>query len=70
MLFGKSVARTRLFPLAFGTSLLALSFASATSAAAECTPNPTIANGTTQCTGTDAGGVVVATPNSNVVVAT
>lgn len=53
---------------AFGTSALALALAAASSAAAQCTPNPTAPNGTTQCHGTDTGGVVVSTPGSTVIV--
>ncbi|WP_066823410.1 autotransporter domain-containing protein [Sphingomonas mali] len=41
----------------------------ATSAAAQCAPNPTVPGGTTQCTGSDTAGVVVATPGSTVAVA-
>jgi uncharacterized protein with beta-barrel porin domain len=68
MQVGKSVARARLLSFAFGTSALALALAAASSAAAQCAPNPTVADGTTHCSGTETGGVVVATPDSTVIV--
>jgi len=54
---------------ALGTSAIALGMIWAGSASAQCTPDPTVAGGTTTCTGTDNDGVTVATGNTRVVVA-
>jgi outer membrane autotransporter protein len=68
---GKNAARkrTRLLSFTLGTSAFALAMSAAMSAAAQCAPNPTVPGGTTQCTGNDTAGVVVATPGSTVAVA-
>lgn len=60
-----SVSRATLIA---GTSIVALS-AAASLASAQCAPDPTIANGTTICSGTDANGLVVTTPSTIVVAA-
>jgi len=54
---------------ALGTSAIALGMLWTGAAAAQCAPDPTVAGGTTTCTGTDADGLVVATDNTRVVVA-
>ena len=64
----RSVRRRRL-TLALGTSTLAWSIALPMAAQAQCAPDPTVANGTTTCTGTDADGLRVTTPNTVVTVA-
>jgi hypothetical protein len=45
----------------FGVSAIALGAGLASPAAAQCAPEPTTANGTTTCTGTDANGVRITT---------
>ncbi len=55
---------------ALGTSAIAFGMMFGGSAAAQCAPDPTIANGITNCTGTDADGVTVLTDNTLVSVAT
>jgi hypothetical protein len=59
----------RRWTLALGTSVAALATASASPAWAQCVPDPTIANVTTECSGTDADGLRVTTHNSTVHVA-
>ncbi len=54
---------------ALGTSAIALGMALGSPASAQCTPDPTVANGTTTCTGTDADGLTVTTDNTRVTVA-
>lgn len=54
---------------ALGTSAIALGIALGSPAAAQCAPDPTVANGTTNCAGTDGDGVTVSTRNSQVAVA-
>lgn len=54
---------------ALGTSAIALGFVLGNPAAAQCAPDPTVANGTTNCTGTDNDGLTVATDNTRVTVA-
>ncbi|KKI20320.1 hypothetical protein XM50_05460 [Sphingomonas sp. Ag1] len=54
---------------ALGTSAIALGFALGSPAAAQCAPDPTVANGITNCTGTDADGLTVTTDNTRVTVA-
>lgn len=60
--------RLRRWSLALGTSFVAMGIAS--SAQAQCAPDPTVAGGTTTCTGTDADGLSVNTRDTRVVVAT
>ncbi|MFL0415852.1 hypothetical protein [Sphingomonas sp. 179-A 2A2 NHS] len=55
--------------LALGTSALTLGIMLAGPAAADCTPDPAVAGGTVNCTGTDADGLTVSTDNTTVVVA-
>ncbi len=62
-------ARARRWKFTLGASIVAMGTADASSASAQCTPDPTTANGTTTCTGTDSDGLAVSTPNSTVVVA-
>lgn len=54
---------------ALGTSAIALGFVLGSPAAAQCAPDPTPANGITNCTGTDADGLTVTTSSSRVTVA-
>lgn len=49
--------------------MAAMAAASASPASAQCAPDPTVANGTTNCTGTDGDGLSVTTSGTNVVVA-
>ncbi len=58
--------RARRVSRALGASALAIGAVLATSAAAQCTPDPTQANGTTTCTGTDPDGVRVTTSGTTV----
>lgn len=58
--------RRRLGGYALGASGLALGMALASPAAAQCSPDPTIAYGTTTCTGTDTDGLTVTTVGTNV----
>lgn len=62
-------ARARFASFALGTSAAAVAMAIATPAVAQCAPDPAIANGTTNCTGTDGDGLTVSTSNTRVVVA-
>lgn len=48
-------------PLVLGTSALAWGVAAPSGALAQCAPDPTLANGATTCTGTDANGIRVTT---------
>ncbi|WP_347304601.1 hypothetical protein V5740_14490 (plasmid) [Croceibacterium sp. TMG7-5b_MA50] len=52
--------------LVLGTSMVAIGAACASPALAQCAPDPTVAGGTTTCTGIDGDGVIVDTPNSTV----
>ena len=61
--------KRRVRSYALGTSAIVLGMMFSGSAAAQCAPDPTVANGTTNCTGTDADGVTVTTDNSRVTVA-
>jgi hypothetical protein len=60
--------RRRRLSYVLGTSVLALGMATST-AHAQCAPDPTVANGTTTCTGSDADGLVVTSSYSTVVIA-
>ncbi len=59
-------ARVRRMGRALGASALAIGAMLATSAAAQCTPDPTQANGTTTCSGTDPDGIGVTTSGTTV----
>ncbi|WBO20706.1 autotransporter outer membrane beta-barrel domain-containing protein [Sphingomonas abietis] len=63
-----SVRRCRL-SLAIGTSTLACGLFFPTASHAQCTPDPTQENGTTNCSGTNTNGLVVNTFNTQVVAA-
>ncbi len=54
---------------ALQTSAIVATFFVAGPAFAQCAPDPTVNNGTTTCTGTDADGLSVATDNSRIVIA-
>lgn len=60
--------RSRRLSLALGTSALAWGLAWSPAAHAQCAPEPTVANGTTTCTGTDANGIRVTTPGTTLTV--
>lgn len=60
--------RVRRWTLALGASIVAIGAASSP-AAAQCSPDPTRANATTSCTGTDGDGLVVGADLARVVVA-
>lgn len=60
--------RLRRWSLALGTSIVAMGIGS--SAQAQCAPDPTVANGTTNCSGIDSDGLTIATSNTRVIVAT
>jgi hypothetical protein len=62
-------ARLRRWSLALGTSSLAWGIILPAAAHAQCLPDPTTTNGTTNCTGNDTDGIRVATPNAAVMVA-
>ncbi|WP_457353398.1 autotransporter outer membrane beta-barrel domain-containing protein [Sphingomonas sp. UYP23] len=62
-------ARLRPWTLALGGSVAAIAAATATPAAAQCTPDPTVVNGTTTCTGTDTNGITVSTAQTRLIVA-
>ena len=63
-------ARVRQWSYVLGASVAAMAAASASPAAAQCTPDPTIRNGLSDCTGTDNNGLVVSTNGTRVTVAT
>lgn len=65
----RNMAQLRRWSFALGSSLAAMAAASASPAAAQCAPDPTIAWGATDCTGTDADGLVVATSGTRVTIA-
>lgn len=69
MLIGKG-AQLRQWSYVLGASVAAMAAASANPAAAQCTPDPTIRNGLSDCTGTDNNGLVVSTNGTRVAVAT
>ena len=59
-------ARLRRLSLVLGTSIGAICAVSASPAQAQCAPDPTSAGGTTNCSGTDADGLVVGTADTTV----
>ncbi len=61
--------RCRRLSFVLGTSALAWGLALPAVAQAQCAPDPTTANGTTTCTGTDADGVRVTTRDTALIVA-
>lgn len=65
----RNVAHVRRWSYALGSSLAAMAAASASPASAQCAPDPTIAWGTTNCSGTDDNGLVVVTSGTQVTVA-
>lgn len=67
MIHALGAGRGRRLSYVLGTSVLALGVATA-SAHAQCTPDPTVANGTTTCSGNDTDGLAVTTNGSTVVV--
>lgn len=70
MLVSAQALRRRRLSFALGTSALAWGIALPSTAQAQCTPDPTVANGTTTCTGTDANGIRVTTTGTTLTVAT
>ena len=69
-MIGGTMISARRWTLALGTSVAALATASASPAWAQCAPDPTIANVTTECSGTDTDGVHITTHDSTVHLAT
>ncbi|MEN2786911.1 autotransporter outer membrane beta-barrel domain-containing protein [Sphingomonas qilianensis] len=69
MIRSTAAARRRRLSFALGTSALAWGLVLPSAAQAQCAPDPTTANGTTTCTGTDANGVRVTTRYTTLVVA-
>lgn len=67
--FASSLRRRRL-SLALGTSALACGILFPAMAQAQCAPDPTIAGGTTTCTGTDSDGFRITSPGSTLTVST
>lgn len=65
----RSSVRVRRCAYVLGSSIAAIAAASASPAAAQCTPDPTIANGTTNCAGLDGDGLSVTTANTKVAIA-
>ncbi|WP_242153167.1 autotransporter outer membrane beta-barrel domain-containing protein [Sphingomonas sp. BAUL-RG-20F-R05-02] len=62
-------ASARRWKFAVGSSAMALMMASASAATAQCSPDPTIADGTTACSGNDTDGIRVTTANTTLTVA-
>jgi hypothetical protein len=62
-------ARAQFASFALGTSAFAIAMGTASPAAAQCAPDPTVANGTTNCVGLDGDGLNVPTSNTHVTVA-
>ncbi|UVO49735.1 autotransporter outer membrane beta-barrel domain-containing protein [Sphingomonas sp. SUN019] len=58
----------RMVSLALGSSMAAIAAGTAAPALAQCAPDPTVANGTTNCAGTDADGLRIDGANSTVIV--
>jgi hypothetical protein len=69
MIRSTAAVRRRRLSFALGTSALAWGLALPSAAQAQCAPDPTAANGTTTCTGSDADGIRVITPDTTLVVA-
>jgi hypothetical protein len=65
----RQTARVRRWSFVLGSSIAAVAAASATPAWAQCSPDPTVAGGITNCTGTDTDGLRVTTDGSSVQVA-
>lgn len=65
----RQVARARHWFFALGSSIATVAAASASPAWAQCSPDPTVANSTSDCTGTDTDGLRVTTSGSKVRVA-
>ena len=65
----RQMARTRHWFFALGSSVTAVAVASASPAWAQCSPDPAVANATTDCTSTDIDGLIVNTNGSTVQVA-
>lgn len=66
---GVGLQRRHMRACAWGTSAAALAMGGLpTPAAAQCTPDPTVTNGSTTCAGTDPNGLVVTTAGTRVVV--
>ncbi|WEK01644.1 MAG: autotransporter outer membrane beta-barrel domain-containing protein [Candidatus Sphingomonas phytovorans] len=65
----RDVAGVRRRSFWLGASVLALGAATASPAWAQCAPDPTVANGTTTCTGIDTNGITVTTPDTTLTVA-
>lgn len=68
-MIGCNAARARPWSLALGASVIAIGIATALPASAQCSPDPTPTNGTTNCAGTDEDGVAATGNNAHVVVA-
>lgn len=61
--------RMRQWSLALGASVVAMGTVAVSPAQAQCSPDPTVANGITNCTGTDNNGLTVNTSSTRVIVA-
>jgi len=61
--------RMRRWSLALGASVVAMGTVAVSPAQAQCSPDPTVANGITNCTGTDNNGLTVNTSSTRVIVA-
>ena len=68
MIVASDGRRNRRLQLALGTSALIYGFTLPTAAHAQCAPDPTVANATTNCSGTDSDGLVVDTFGTSVTV--
>ncbi|MBH0113200.1 hypothetical protein I5E68_09600 [Novosphingobium sp. YJ-S2-02] len=65
----RQTARVRRWSFVLGSSIVAMAAASATPASAQCSPDPTVADNITDCTGMDSDGLRVTTDGSTVQVA-
>ncbi|QDC37741.1 beta strand repeat-containing protein [Sphingobium fuliginis] len=65
----RQTAQVRRWSFVLGSSIAAMAAASATPAWAQCSPDPTVADSVTNCTGTDSDGLRVTTDGSMVEVA-
>lgn len=65
-MYCRKTALARRLSFAFGSSTVAVAATFASPAFAQCSPEPTVAGGTTTCTGTDADGLRVTTDGSTV----
>ncbi|WHO38868.1 autotransporter outer membrane beta-barrel domain-containing protein [Sphingobium sp. AP49] len=68
-MIGRNKLGMRRWTLALGSSVVAVASASASSAWAQCAPDPTIANGVTECSGIDTDGLRINTDGSTIIVA-